>query len=362
MTQFFHVTVILFICFLVLLAMVIVFHKYWYRFWIKHPVPWTTIWPSPTGVISPVTPPPEPLPPGYTIDFQCMAFSEIVQLLNENYIHPNTPFRAAFTEGHIENLLTVFHCTGIRYQRQLIGCLFDCPVHISPLPSPAYWIDKLCIDFQHRQKHLSGVLISHVIHRQQTMTPSTPVVALFHKEKIMPFPEVYACKSYFTVFNGTLYTDPPQPITRVSVPDWIQFEKIYPLDPTPLSFPLLENQTIWDMQSRDSHNHLLLLKKEGMHVVFLQQLYLELKEFPTVAIYCICAYKGNLSLLMKGVFSYLHGLHPEEECVVVVPEECTPVYPHTKWELFDLQHYYLYNYRLNKKNRNKPMLFPFTCF
>lgn len=340
--------------FFISIAFVIYVHKFFYRFWIKHPMPWTTLQRCSPGIISHSPPPPvEPVPEHYSMHYYFTDVSKLMPFLNKNYIHPNTPFQAAYTTDHLSNLLSCGKCNVLQYQKEVVGVIFYYKVMMNQTQQ-CYWIDKLCIDMQHRGKHLSGVLISHTIYNEYNQQP---IVAIFHKDKIMPFPEFYSCKSYFAVINPVLQPQekmiPPGKVTTLQ-----ELEQL-PIPQNDLYFDITSNKKIWEMLLQDPQIEFLSFNEEIF--VCVQQLPIELKNHPDIHIYSILLYIGQTELVVKKILSHLCQTQ-KDEFLLVFPNELISFATDAKWQLFDLQNYYFYNYRVNKKSGNKPLYFPFSCF
>lgn len=346
---FFIVLLLIFIT----IALIIHFHKYFYRFWIKHPMPWTTLRSAPTGIIS-TSPPPavEPLPDQYQMNYHFHDVSIITSFLNKHYIHPNTPFEASYTSTQIENLLSCGKCNVLKYNDEVVGMIFYYKVYLNN-QQLCYWIDKLCIDMFHRGKHLSGVIISHTLFYEYQ---KDPVVAIFHKDKIMPFPEFYSCKTYFSVINPVLHTSfDLNKISHATISDLLSLPK-----PTDfLYFDIISNQNIWEMHLQDSNTNILLINDTNL--VCLQRLPIQLKDHPNIPFFSIMCYTGDQKKIVDGILSYLCQ-EQKDEFILVFPQELISLYTDGKWQLFDLQNFYFYNYRVNKKSGHKPLYFPFSCF
>jgi hypothetical protein len=317
-------------------------------------MPWTTLQRCSPGIISHSPPPAvEPVPEHYSMYYYFTDVSELTSFLNQNYIHPNTPFQAAYTEEYLSNLMSCGKCNVLQYQKKIVGVIFFYKV-IMNQTQPCYWIDKLCIDMQHRGKHLSGVLISHTIYNEYY---KEPIVAIFHKDKIMPFPEFYSCQSYFTIVNPILQTE--KQISSPTKVTTVQELQNLPLLQNDLFFDISSNQKIWEMQLQDQLTEFLFFDETTC--VCVQQLPIELKNHPEIHIYSVLLYTGQKELVVTGIISYLCQKQ-NDEFLLVFPNELTSLYTNTKWQLFDSQNYYFYNYRVNKKSGSKPLYFPFSCF
>lgn len=376
--------IFLFFLLLIVISMfVILFHKYFYPFWRTQPVAWTTIFPSKRGII--VSKMPIPLsvnsPYSITTTERYRDYSDIAELLNKNYIHQNTIFKASYTAKQIQNISETPNngfMLLLDNNNKLVGCI--CYQQINFVDGGnkinCYWIDKLCVDKTHRNQKLSSVLISNTISHKQSTQPSQPIVALFHKEKRMPFPEIYHTRKMYSIVSVHLIIslfdvqEKNDKLYKPTEKELVDFEKTYTLEKNNQRknipyFSFADNLLLWSSLLHDEEHHIYLYKtlNNGIQFIHLHKMPVKIESYPEGHIWELVSYIGEEKYVKEAIHSFIFkeyvNSHKETEIVLSMEEKYVSLFKEYNWNMFDTQYYYFYNYRTNNKLDTALPILPF---